>query len=62
MPGVIIAGTYYKQGQRVFWDVKGPKKAIVIDLADKRYNQLIVEVEDPARSVQEIQGRISRDS
>jgi len=58
VPGVIIAGTYYKKGQRIFWDVKDPKKAIVIDLADERYNQLIVEVEDPSRSVQEIQGMI----
>jgi hypothetical protein len=38
--------------------VKDPKKAIVIDLADERYNQLIVEVEDPSRAVQEIQGMI----
>ena len=58
VPGVIIAGTYYKKGQRVFWDVKDPKNAIVIDLADERYNQLIVEVEDPARAVQEIQGML----
>ena len=59
VPGVIIAGTYYKKGQRVFWDVKDPQKAIVIDLADERYNQLIVEVEDPPRAVQQIQGMIS---
>jgi len=55
LPGVIIAGTYYQNGQRIFWDVKDPEKTIVIDLADERYNQLIVEVADPARTVQEIQ-------
>ena len=55
LPGVIIAGTYYQGGQRIFWDVKDPEKVIVIDLADERYNQLIVEVQDPARTVQEIQ-------
>jgi hypothetical protein len=51
---VIIAGTYYQKGQRVFWDVKRPQKAIVIDLADQRYNQLIVEVENPAQTVTQL--------
>jgi hypothetical protein len=60
LPGVIIAGTYYQKGQRIFWDVKDPQKTIVIELSDERYNQLIVEVEDPTRAVLEIQGMISR--
>ncbi|HEV2211131.1 MAG TPA: hypothetical protein VG167_20390 [Verrucomicrobiae bacterium] len=61
LPGVIIAGTYYQHGQRIFWDVKDPEKAIVIELSDERYNELIVEVEEPARTVREIQAMISRD-
>ena len=60
LPGVIIAGTYYQNGQRVFWDVKDPEKTIVIDLADERYNQLIVEVADPAHTVQQIQAIMAR--
>lgn len=60
LPGVIIAGTYYQNGQRIFWDVKDPEKTIVIDLADERYNQLIVEVADPAAAVQQIQTLIAR--
>jgi len=46
-PGVITAGTFYQHGKRVFWDVHNPERTIVIDLKDERYNELIVEVEDP---------------
>jgi hypothetical protein len=55
VPGVIKAGTFYQDGKRVFWDVHHPEKTIVIDLHDERYNQLIVEVEDPQAAVSLIQ-------
>ena len=51
VPGVITAGTFYRDGKRVFWDVHDPEKTIVIDLHDERYNQLIVEVADPQAAV-----------
>ena len=51
IPGLIIAGTFYQDDKRIFWDVKDPERTIVIDLADQRYDQLIVEVEDPAAAV-----------
>ena len=47
VPGVIAAGTFYQDGKRVFWDVHDPNKTIVIDLHDERYNELVVEVDDP---------------
>ena len=48
LPGVITAGTFYQHGKRVFWDVHDPERTIVIELADERYDELIVEVESPA--------------
>ena len=47
MPGVITAVTFYQHGKRVFWDVHHPEKTIVIVLHDERYQQLVVEVDDP---------------
>ncbi|MEU4746226.1 hypothetical protein AB0G02_37995 [Actinosynnema sp. NPDC023658] len=47
VPGVITAGTFHLDGERVFWDVHDPAKAVVIELADERYARLVVEVEDP---------------
>jgi hypothetical protein len=55
VPGVITAGTFYQDGKRVFWDVHNPEKTIVIDLHDERYNELVVEVNDPDAAVKLIQ-------
>lgn len=54
VPGVITAGTFYPDGKRVFWDVHHPEKALVIDLHDERYSELVVEVEDPEAAVRVI--------
>ncbi len=51
IPGVITAGTFYQDGQRIFWDVHNPDNTVVIDLRDERYNELIVEVADPQAAV-----------
>ena len=54
IPGVLRAGTFYQEGKRVFWDVHDPEQTIVIDLHDERYDQLIVEVADPAAAVKQL--------
>jgi hypothetical protein len=51
IPGLIIAGTFYQDDKRIFWDVHDPNKTVVIDLVGQRYDQLIVEVSDPATVV-----------
>ena len=58
LPGVITAGTFYQDGKRVFWDVHHPEKTIVIDLHDERYNELVVEVDDPVAAVRLIQNAL----
>ena len=55
MPGVITAGTFYQEGERVFWDVHDPEKTVVIRLKDERYARLVIEVEDPLATVAAIQ-------
>ena len=54
LPGVITAGTFYQDGKRLFWDVRDPARAIVIELGDDRYDELIVEVADPEAAVDSI--------
>lgn len=54
LPGVITAGTFYRHGKKVFWDVHDSDKAIVIELSDDQYDELIVEVDDPEATVKEI--------
>jgi hypothetical protein len=54
VPNIFRAGTFYQQGELVFWDVKEPAKTIVIELEHEKYRKLIIEVADPEREVQKI--------
>ncbi|WP_433073065.1 hypothetical protein ACQP1P_24910 [Dactylosporangium sp. CA-052675] len=47
IPNVVTAGTFHLDGEKVFWDVHDPRKAVVIELADERYARLVIEVDDP---------------
>lgn len=47
LPGVIVAGTYYKGGEKHFWDVSHAERALEIDLDGTGWDRLYVEVEDP---------------
>ena len=58
IPGLIIAGTFYQDDKRIFWDVHDPLKTVVIDLVGQRYDQLIVEVHDPESVVKMIESAI----
>lgn len=58
LPGVITAGTFYQEGDRVFWDVHDPEKAVVIRLRDERYARLVIEVEDPTSTAAAIEEAI----
>lgn len=54
LPNIFRAGTFYQQGELVFWDVHDPAKTIVIELEHERYKKLIIEVADPEREVRKI--------
>src|SRR5215204_5366485 len=62
IPWVVSAGTFYQDGERVFWDVHDPKKVVVIRLSDERYARLVIGVEDPPATAAAIQGAIGEDS
>ena len=48
IPGLITAGTFRKDGKRIFWDVFRKSNAIVVDLVEEKYSQLVIEVAEPA--------------
>lgn len=58
VPGVITAGTFYQDGERIFWDVHDSNKTILIDLRNEKYQQLIVEVSDPEAAVQSLKSEL----
>ncbi|MBU3060460.1 hypothetical protein KO481_02845 [Nocardia sp. NEAU-G5] len=51
IPRVVTAGTFHRDGERVFWAVRDPNKAVVIELADHHYARLVVQVPDPRAAV-----------
>lgn len=55
IPGLIYAGTFYHDGDKVFWNVHHAEKAIVIELADEEFKRLVVEVDNPAETVELIE-------
>lgn len=60
VPGVVVAGSFYADGERVFWDVRDADKAIVIELGDDRYARLVIEVDDPRGTVDLIEEAVRR--
>lgn len=58
LPNIFRAGTFYQEGELVFWDVSEPEKTIVIELEHEWYKKLIIEVEDPEREVKTINSRL----
>ena len=60
LPGIIVAGSYYKKGGWNFWDVRGSgKKAIEVDLEGARYSTLVIDVADPEAELRRLENAIS---
>ena len=47
LPGLFAAGTFYYQGELVFWDVRHVEQTVIVSLDHERYKKLIIEVADP---------------
>lgn len=60
LPGVITAGTFYQEGDRVFCDVHDPEKAVEIRLNDERYARLVIEVEEPDATIAAVRRALGR--
>ncbi len=58
IPGVLLAGTFYQQSEKNFWDVHHPEHAIIISLIDEEYKKLVIEVKDPQAIANAIESRI----
>lgn len=54
LPRVIIAGTYYGQGRKEFWNTHFRKSTLVFDLHDAEYTRIVVDVEDPDKILAEL--------
>lgn len=57
VPGLFAAGTFYYQGEMVFWDVRHIENTVIVRLDHERYKKLIIEVADPPATVSLLSGR-----
>lgn len=62
VPHLYYGGTFVQDGDRVFWDVRHPESAIVIRLSDEELARLIVDVDDPAAVVAQVEAALSAGS
>ena|SRR5436190_24185747 len=58
VPNIFRAGTFYQQGEWVFWDVHHAENTIVIELDHENYRKLIIEVANPELEVEKIMKHI----
>jgi len=61
LPGVMIAGTFRRRGEKDLWMVGPAKEVLVIELADQPYRHLIVQVEDPHAAVEALKAAVRRE-
>ena len=52
VPRVITAGSYRKDGEWTFWNLRGSQQAVVVELTGERFRRLVLGVDD-ARAVAE---------
>jgi hypothetical protein len=60
IPGILTAGTFYRDGGFVFYDVRDYDNTIVLELDHEHYQKLIVEVADPDAAVKMLESALSR--
>ena len=59
IPGVIKAGSFWNGRRGSFWDVRRqPDKVVVIELSGWKYDYIVVEVENPAVTVEQVRAAI----
>jgi len=51
IPKIFRAGSFLQHGDLVFWDVHNVKKTIVVELEHEHFAKLVIEVEDPAITI-----------
>jgi len=58
LPEMVMAGTFYHDGKRIFCDIRNPERSVVIDLDDETYHELVVEVANPQAVISQVQAAL----
>lgn len=58
LPHVLTAGRFLQDGDLVFWDVRGPERAVAVELRHEQFSKLVIGVEDPEAAVERINAAV----
>lgn len=59
LPGVLSAGTYYKDGERQFVFIGPGTHPVVIELANEKWQRIVLGVEDARQTAAEVSAAIA---
>ena len=51
IPKIFRTGSFLQHGDLVFWDVHNIKNTIIVELEHEHFAKLVIEVEDPAGTI-----------
>ncbi len=54
IPGLIIAGTFFGNGKREFWDRTNKNESIEIELKNEKYTRIVVDVSNPEEMIRKL--------
>lgn len=60
VPRVITAGTYHRDGERAFWNLRGSQQPVVVELTGERFARLVLGVDDARATAERIEQALSR--
>lgn len=58
IPTILMAGTFYQEGEFVFWDVHNARNTIIVELMHEHFSKLVIEVAEPDSAVSTIRNAI----
>ena len=60
LPRVITAGTYFKDGERTFWNLRATQQPVVVELTGERFARLVLGVDDARATAERIERSLTR--
>jgi hypothetical protein len=60
VPRVLTAGSYRKDGEWTFWNLRAGQQPLVVQLSDERYARLVLGVADARATAERIEQFLSR--
>jgi len=60
VPRVITAGTYRKDGELTFWNLRASRQAVVIELTGERFRRLVLGVDDARATAERVERSLTR--